>query len=81
MVLEEYESSGMNKSEYCRVNDIPVSTFNNWLDKLDASNNSSNKGHFVELKVRDKKEDSVPIADELAGFIPELNITFNVNST
>ena len=22
MVLEEYESSGMNKSEYCRVNDI-----------------------------------------------------------
>lgn len=47
MVLEEYESSGMNKSEYCRVNDIPVSTFNYWPDKLDASNNSPNKGRFV----------------------------------
>ena len=76
-VLEEYESSGVSKSEYCRVNEIPVSTFNYWLDKLDSSNNSSNKGRFVELKVRDKKEDVVNIADELAGFIPELNITFN----
>ena len=37
MVLEEYESSGVSKSEYCRVNDIPISTFNYWLDKLDAS--------------------------------------------
>ena len=38
---------------------------------------SSNKGRFVELKVRDKKEDSVSIADELVEFLPELNITFN----
>ena len=77
MVLEEYESSGVSKSEYCRVNDIPISTFNYWLDKLDASNDNTNKGRFVELKVRDKKEDSVSIADELVEFIPELNITFN----
>ena len=77
MVMDEYESKGISKSDYCKQNDIPISTFNYWLDKLDASNDDTNKGRFVELKVRDKKEDVVNIADELAGFIPELNITFN----
>ena len=38
---------------------------------------NTNKGRFVELKVRDKEEDVVNIADELGEFIPELNITFN----
>ena len=77
MVMDEYESKAISKADYCKQNDIPISTFNYWLDKLDASNNCSNKGRFVELKVRDKKEDSVSIADELVEFIPELNITFN----
>ena len=77
MVMDEYESKAISKADYCKQNDIPISTFNYWLDKLDASNNSSNKGRFVELKVRDKKEDSVSITDELVEFIPELNITFN----
>ena len=77
MVMDEYESKGISKSDYCKQNDIPISTFNYWLDKLDASNDNTNKGRFVELKVRDKKEDSVSIADELVEFIPELNITFN----
>lgn len=77
MVMEEYESKGISKSDYCKQNDIPISTFNYWLDKLDASNDNTNKGRFVELKVRDKKEDSVSITDELVEFIPELNITFN----
>ena len=77
MVMDEYESKGISKSDYCKQNDIPISTFNYWLDKLDASNDNTNKGRFVEQKVRDKKEDSVSIADELVEFIPELNITFN----
>ena len=38
MVMDEYESKGISKSDYCKQNDIPVSTFNYWLDKLDASN-------------------------------------------
>ena len=77
MVMDEYKSKAISKSDYCKQNDIPISTFNYWLDKLDASNDNTNKGRFVELKVRDKKEDSVSIADELVEFIPELNITFN----
>ena len=39
MVIEEWSSSGLTKMEYCQKNDIPVSTFNYWYNKISNSNN------------------------------------------
>lgn len=36
MVLEEFKDKRISKSEYYKANDIPVSTFNCWQDKIES---------------------------------------------
>ncbi len=64
MVIEEWSSSGLTKTEYCQKNDIPVSTFNYWYNKisnLDAENNGDKKIVKKELKKAGAKKAKVVV--------------------
>lgn len=88
MVLEEFKDKGISKSEYCKANDIPVSTFNYWQDKIESESHEENSsiGRFVELKVNIDNRTIVSSDKVKDTFVPELEIAFNninisINST
>ena len=49
MVLEDYDSSGLNRKDYCTKNDIPIRTFKYWEDKLRGKSTSSSHVAFAEI--------------------------------
>ena len=52
MVLDEYESSGLDRNEYCVRNDIPIRTFRYWEDKLRKKVDSKDDMTFAEIPVK-----------------------------
>jgi len=88
MVLGEFKDKGISKSEYCKANDIPVSTFNYWEDKIvtESHEEDSSIGRFVELKVNTDNRTVVSSDKAKDAFVPGLEIAFNninisINST
>ena len=79
MVIEEWSSSGLTKTEYCQKNDIPVSTFNYWYNKisnLDAENNGDSR--FTELILPDGDKGRITVMSDFKGdFVPELSVSYN----
>ncbi|MBO6113159.1 MAG: portal protein, partial [Lachnospiraceae bacterium] len=35
MVMEDFSDSNKTKTEYCKENEIPLSTFNYWVNRLE----------------------------------------------
>ncbi len=58
MVLEEFRESGLSKTEYCRNNDIPVSTLNYWNKRLSEEAVNEN-GQFAELILPEKDKEII----------------------
>ena len=50
MVLEDYESSGLGRNEYCVRNDISIKTFRYWENKFKKESNDSVAFAEVSLK-------------------------------
>lgn len=46
-MVEKYKKSNMKVSEFCKINEIPVSTFNRWL--LENKINSKHISNFGEI--------------------------------
>ncbi len=51
MVIDDFKEADVTKAEYCRKNEIAVSTFNYWESRLQEKENDVNVGRFVELPV------------------------------
>ena len=49
MVIDDFKEADVTKAEYCRKNEIAVSTFNYWESRLQEKENDANVGRFVEL--------------------------------
>ncbi len=49
MVIDDFKETDVTKAEYCRKNEIAVSTFNYWESRLKEKENDANVGRFVEL--------------------------------
>lgn len=79
MVVDEFHQSGLTKTEYCQKNDIPVSTFNYWDNKLNdlAAEASSGGSRFVELPVSGNKKDLRVDMRDTVIFQPELSLLYN----
>ena len=76
MVVEEYTQSGLTKTDYCKNNDIPVSTFNYWDNRLKELVGENSGSRFIELKVPGKSESDVRITESNVLFVPELGIDY-----
>ena len=79
LVVDEFHQSGLTKTEYCQKNEIAVSTFNYWDNKLNdlAEEACSEGSRFVELPFSDnKKELHIPSGDT-GIFQPELSLLYN----
>jgi hypothetical protein len=76
MVIDEYTKSGLTKTDYCKNNDIPVSTFNYWDNRLKemAAENSGNR--FIELKIPGDSASDIRITESNVVFVPELGIDY-----
>ena len=76
LVFEEYQESGLCKTEYCRNNDIPVSTFNYWLKRL-TGDHVSDEGRFAELIIPEKRTESLDqISPSSVLFRPEMILEY-----
>lgn len=78
MVVEEFNESGLTKTDYCRNNDIPVSTFNYWENRLKEMVQAKEmEGHrFVELPVPVDEKRHPPAAIPGGGFHTELVVMY-----
>lgn len=81
MVIEEFNESGLTKTDYCRNNDIPVSTFNYWENRLKemAQEKEMEGSRFVELPAPadERRHPASPIPGRCAGdFYPELAVMY-----
>ncbi|MCP4294616.1 MAG: transposase [Proteobacteria bacterium] len=47
--LEAQDKSGLTVANYCRKNDLPLSTFGNWKQKAQRKTNASSQ--FIELSL------------------------------
>ena len=79
MVVDEFHQSGLTKTEYCQKNDIAVSTFNYWDNKLNnlAAEACSEGNRFVEIPVSDNKKELHIVPGNTGIFHPELSLLYN----
>jgi hypothetical protein len=79
MVVDEFHQSGLTKTEYCQKNDIAVSTFNYWDNKLNdlAAEACCEGNRFVELPVSGNKQDLHIASRDTDVFQPELSLLYN----
>ena len=75
IVMEDFSDSNKTKTEYCKENDIPLSTFNYWVNRLEELKHAdeTRKDRFVDISGEIAKEHplSLEISDSML-FIPEL---------
>ncbi|MBE5901585.1 MAG: hypothetical protein E7280_06730 [Lachnospiraceae bacterium] len=78
MVLDEFQDSGLTKTAYCQENEISVSTFNYWENRLRELQENSAEPRFTELPVPDGEPNeirfTIPATPE---FIPQLSLLLN----
>ena len=74
MVIEDFSESDLTKTEYCKNNEIAVSTFNYWENKLKELKDQAEGGRFVELRIPDDDASKINVADGC--FEPELGIDY-----
>ena len=51
MVIDDFKEADVTKAEYCRKNEIAVSTFNYWESRLKEGSEEMHGSRFVELAV------------------------------
>jgi len=75
MVMEDFSDSNKTKTEYCKENEIPLSTFNYWVNRLEELKQADEfkADRFVDIADEIAKEHpiSIGISDPMM-FIPEL---------
>ncbi len=76
LVISEFSESGLTKTDYCKNNEIPVSTFNYWENRLKELGETNDGSRFVELKVHDGVSPRIQLAESFPTFQPELGIDF-----
>ena len=76
MVIDEFTHSGLTKTDYCRNNDIPVSTFNYWENRLKELAVENTGSRFVELKLPKGVATDVAFTETNSAFVPELGIDY-----
>lgn len=82
-MVEKYKKSKIKISEFCRLNEIPVSTFNGWLleNKVD-SNNITNFGKIDIEELNNYKNDisnntqEIKKLDEIKLIMPNVEVYF-----
>lgn len=77
MVKEDFESSNKTKAEYCKGNEIALSTFNYWIGRLKEVKQTTDFSgdRFVEIPPAISKNYSVSPRDTSRSvFIPEMEI-------
>jgi|GEM_PF-4109998 len=77
LVMEEYANSDLSKKDFCDANDINLSTFNYWENRLEELNKLNEEGRFVELDIPNDNSKAISLhsRDEV-DFIPELGIEY-----
>lgn len=63
MVIDEFRSNGSSKTEYCKNNEIPFSTFQYWYKKFTSDEAEESGSRFTELvdpALEKLKEEPVP---------------------
>ena len=80
MVMEDFSGSNKTKTDYCKENDIPISTFNYWVNRLEELRQLENigKDRFIELPQSLTKNRTIKIdhSDPVI-FIPEIAIDYD----
>lgn len=75
MVMEDFSDSNKTKTEYCKENEIPLSTFNYWVNRLEELKQADEfkADRFVDIADEIAKDHpiSIGISDPMM-FIPEL---------
>jgi hypothetical protein len=55
-IIEEYKRSGLNKTEFCRQNNINKSTFYIWSEVLEELEENNEEGRFIPISVKGSGE-------------------------
>lgn len=78
LVMEEFASGRLTKTDYCKQNDIPVSTFNYWARRLDELKQETENGNrFVELKSSQGEKHAISVTNGVSGmFVPEIALDY-----
>lgn len=75
MVMEDFSDSNKTKTEYCKENEISLSTFNYWVNRLEELKQADEfkADRFVDIADEIAKDHpiSIGISDPMM-FIPEL---------
>lgn len=80
MVMEDFSGSSKTKIDYCKENEIPVSTFNYWVNRLEELKRADNpaEDRFVELPQSVVRNNPFKIeSNATASFVPEMEIACN----
>lgn len=80
MVMEDFAGSSKTKIDYCKENEIPVSTFNYWVNRLEELKRADNpaEDRFVELPQSVVRNNPFKIeSNATASFVPEMEIACN----
>lgn len=78
MIMEEYEESGLQRIDYCKKNDISLSSFDYWkrrLKEIDQDGSCENQ-RLVEIKLQDIEQET-DHNFQTTGFITEMLISCN----
>lgn len=65
MVIDDFKESDVTKAEYCRKNEIAVSTFNYWESRLQERSEEMSGNRFVELTVPSGEPKTIRYASSL----------------
>lgn len=78
MIMEEYEESGLQRIDYCKKNEISVSTFDYWKRRLkETDQDGSCEGQrLVEIKP-EKSNQEQEYTSRTSGFTTEMLISCN----
>ena len=81
MVIDDFKEADVTKAEYCRKNEIAVSTFNYWESRLQERSDALSESRFVELHIPDGEHiaAAAPSANPSTdcSFIPQAVITLD----
>jgi transposase-like protein len=77
MIMDEYEESGLQRIDYCRKNDIALSTFDYWKRRLRETEQegSGEDTRLVEIKLNESDREITTHHQSV--FNTELLITYN----
>ena len=77
MVIDDFKEADVTKAEYCRKNEIAVSTFNYWESRLQEKENDVNVGRFVELPVPSGEPKTIRYSSQGVSFTPQAVIALD----